>query len=78
MNMIPEEFLARFIIHLLSEKGVAIPSAVWKAVPQRLEPYEDEIRIVNETIDLRISSDPGALGGLGWAFGTPILRLYTI
>jgi len=24
MGMIPEEFLARFIIHLLSEKGVAI------------------------------------------------------
>jgi len=76
--MIPEEFLDRFIIHLLSEKGVAIPNAVWKALPQRLEPYGDEVRVVNETVDLRISSDLGGLPESGWAFGTPVLRLYTI
>jgi len=41
-----------------------------------LEPWLDEVKVVNKTCNLRICSDME--GKEGWAFGTPVLTLYTI
>jgi len=76
--MIPEEFVYRFLIHFLTEKGYDIPTSVWKALAHRLEPWLDEVKVVNETWNLRICSEMEGKELGSWAFGTPVLRLYTI